>query len=65
MISLVDQVKVYWKSVNDRGGYIFPDELDELRSDSFCHYVVRDDKRAGFVILDARREQKFKDRPMV
>ncbi|KAJ3408410.1 hypothetical protein HDV05_004984 [Chytridiales sp. JEL 0842] len=65
ILTLVDHSKVVWRSICDRGGYIAPDESDETRSESFCHYAIRDDKRGGFVVLDAKREQRFRDKPLV
>jgi hypothetical protein len=65
MLSIVDQNKVCWRSICDRGGYIAPNEEEESRSESFCHYAIRDDKRGGFVVLDAKREQRFRDMPLV
>ncbi|KAJ3187618.1 hypothetical protein HK101_009294 [Irineochytrium annulatum] len=64
MLTIVDNTAVYWWSVCDRGGFLSPELTKESRADSFCHYAIRDDKRGGFVVLDASREQRFKDKPM-
>jgi hypothetical protein len=65
MLTIVDRSNVHWKSISDIGGYLPPDTTSEHRSESFCHYAIRDDKRGGFVVLDASREKRFRDKPLV
>ncbi|KAJ3103590.1 hypothetical protein HDU97_010010 [Phlyctochytrium planicorne] len=65
ILTIVDQSVVHWWSVCDRGGYLPPSMQREPRADSFCHYAIRDDKRGGFVVLDARREGRFREKPLV
>ncbi|KAJ3118688.1 hypothetical protein HDU96_010018 [Phlyctochytrium bullatum] len=65
ILSIVDHSTVHWWSVFDRGGFLPASTIKELRADAFCHYAIRDDKRGGFVVLDARREGRFREKPLV
>ncbi|KAJ3236167.1 hypothetical protein HDU81_011099 [Chytriomyces hyalinus] len=75
-ITIVDSTVVrFWSICDNTNGKYFsslaasdPSLLTEVRSDSFCQYTIRDGEEKthnGFVVLDASREPKFKNRPFV
>ena len=65
ILSIVDHRHVRWASVCDNLGILPKNMKDEARMDSFCHFVIRNERKGGFVVLDAEKEQKFKEKPLV
>ncbi|KAJ3348133.1 hypothetical protein HDU83_001560 [Entophlyctis luteolus] len=79
ILSVIDANVVRFWSICDTSKQPFfpasacadPFRISEPRNDSFCQYTIREDCKSanpancGFVVLDASREPKFKNKPLV